>query len=103
MELQTMPSARVNAHMVLQRLQFVRTLTLWMVLGAAVLVVFDALSFERLFVLSFLGFLVTSEMTAPVNRASSWRRRLWPVTVVGLLGFGYVALTALVDAWPGGL
>jgi hypothetical protein len=78
-------------------------LTLWMVLGAAVLVAFDALSFELLFVASFLGFLVVSETTAPVNRAANWRRRLLPITVAGTIGLCYVAVTAIVNAWTGTL
>lgn len=89
--------------MVPQRLRFVRLLTLWMVLGAAVLSVFDALSFEVLFVVSFLGYLVTSELTAPVNRAANWRRRLLPITLVGLVGLGYVMMTTVIRAWNGTL
>jgi uncharacterized membrane protein len=89
--------------MVSHRLRFVRALTLWMLLGAVALVVLDALSYERLFVVSFVGYLLVSELTAPVNRAATWRRRLRPLTLVGLLGFCYVVVTTLAAAWPGGL
>ncbi|AUV82868.1 hypothetical protein C2R22_15485 [Salinigranum rubrum] len=89
--------------MVPQRLRFVRLVTLWMVLGAAVLSVLDSLSFERLYVVSFLGYLVLSELTAPVNRTANWRRRLLPITLVGVVGFGYVVVTAVMAAWAGTL
>ncbi len=87
--------------MVPQRIRFVRMVTLWMVVGAAVLSIFDALSFERLFVVSFLGYLVLSELTAPVNRVANWRRRLLPITVAGLVGFCYIVVMAVRDAWAG--
>lgn len=72
-----------------------------MVLGAAVLSLFDALSFEVLFIVSFLGYLVSSELTAPVNRAANWRRRLLPITLIGIVGLGYVVVTTLIRAWNG--
>jgi hypothetical protein len=77
--------------------------TLWMVVGAATLSVFNALSFERLFVVSFFGYLVLSELTAPLNRVANWRRRLLPITVIGLAGFCYVVVMAVRDAWTGAL
>jgi hypothetical protein len=89
--------------MVQHRLRFIRTLVVWMLLGLAVLSVFDALSFELVFVVSFLGYLVMSEVETPVNRTVTWRRRLWPITVLGTLGFGYILATHLLRALPPGV
>jgi hypothetical protein len=85
-----------------QQLRFVRVLMAWFVVSVSLLAVFDAVSFELLFVVSFLGYLVVRELTAPVNRTSSWRQRLWPVTVLGVLGFAYFVALRLVAVLPSG-
>lgn len=88
--------------MVRQQLRFLRALMIWFLVSTVIIAVLDTLTFELLFVVSFLGYLVARELTAPVNRTSSWRQRLWPITVLGVLGFAYFAAVRLLAVIPSG-
>lgn len=73
-----------------RRLEFVYAQTAIMVASVFVLVVLGAFSLELFFVLSLIGLLITTELTAPFTVTPEWRRRLRWVIVLGLLGFGYI-------------
>ena len=68
------------------------------VLGLALL---DALSLELFFVLSLIGFLIVTELTAPLNVSPTWRRRLRWVIAAGLLGFAVIVIRRILDILSG--
>ncbi len=71
-------------------------------LGVAVLLtLIDAFSLEAFFVLSFIGFLIVNQLTAPVNVTPRWRRRLRWITLCGLVVFGVLIGWRLLETQPG--
>ena len=85
-----------------KRQQFVYALVAWMVSVILLLAVLDALELELLFVISLIGLLVVVELTAPFNVTPRWRRRLLPVIVAGLAGFGYIVIRRIIEILPEG-
>lgn len=73
-----------------RRSRFITAQLAVMLASVLVLVVLDAFSLELFFVLSLIGLLVTTELTAPFTTTPAWRRRLRWVILLGLLGFGYI-------------
>lgn len=73
-----------------RRLQFVYAQTAAMVASIITLVLLDAFTLELFFVLSLIGLLITTELTAPFTVTPQWRRRLRWVILLGLVGFGYL-------------
>lgn len=63
-----------------------------MLAGTVALAALDSLSLELFFVLSLLGFLIVTELTAPVRVTPTWRRRLRWFVALGLAAFGYVVV-----------
>ncbi len=72
----------------------------WMLSAIVVLALFDALSLELFFLLSLIGLLIVTELTAPVNVTPEWRRRLRWVVLAGLAVFGYIVVRWLVGVFP---
>ncbi|WP_049991875.1 hypothetical protein [Natrinema salifodinae] len=78
-------------------MRFVRGHVAWMVATLLALVLLDAVSYELFFVLSLIGLLVVTELTAPFNVAPTWRRRLrWPI-LLGLAGFAIIVARRIVE------
>lgn len=73
-----------------RRLQFVYTQTAAMVASIIVLVLLDAFTLELFFVISLIGLLIATELTAPFTVTPQWRRRLRWIILLGLVGFGYL-------------
>ena len=65
------------------------------------LALLDALSLELFFVLSLIGFLIVTELTAPLNVSPAWRRRLRWVIVAGLIGFGIIVVRRILEILSG--
>lgn len=86
-----------------RRRQFVYGNVGWMLGTAAVLVVLDALSLELFFVVSLIGFLVLTELTAPFAVTPRWRRRLRWIIGFGLVVFGYIVVRRILAILPEGL
>lgn len=83
--------------------QFLFAQTGWMLASIAVLATVGALTAEYVFVLSFVGLVVVTALTAPVRATVSWRGRLrWPL-VVGALVFLVFAAVRTVEKLLGGL
>lgn len=80
--------------------RFVRAQTAWMLGSLVVLVLVDALTLELFFVASFLGFLVTVGLTAPVAVTPRWRRRLAWLAVLGFVAFGLVIVRRILAVLP---
>lgn len=89
--------------MVTRRHRFVYAQLAWMLAAALVLVLLDSLSYELFFVVSLIGFLVVTELTAPIRVTPLWRRRLKWVIAVGLGVFGYVVVRRILEILPPGV
>ena len=86
-----------------RRQQFVIGHVAWMlgvVLGLALL---GAVSLELVFVLSLIGFLVVTELTAPLNVSPRWRRRLRWLIAAGLLVFAVIVVRRILAILPEGV
>jgi len=79
-----------------RRLQFVYAQTAAMVASIVILVLLNSFTLELFFVLSLIGLLITTELTAPFTVTPKWRRRLRWVILLGLAGFGYLITRRLV-------
>lgn len=90
-----MPTAR--------RQRFIHGNVAWMLATVLVLVLLDSLSYELFFVISLIGFLVVTELTAPFNVKPRWRSRLKWLIGLGLLVFGYVVVRRILAILPEGL
>jgi hypothetical protein len=56
-----------------------------------------------MFVVSLIGLLVVTELTAPFTITPAWRRRLLWIIGVGLLGFGYIVIRRILEILPSGV
>jgi hypothetical protein len=73
--------------------QFLGAQAGWMVLGIALLASVGRLSAELVFVVSFVGLVVVTGLTAPVHATVGWRRRLrWPLLLGALVFLGFVGV-----------
>lgn len=86
-----------------RRQQFIIGTLAWMLGTVLVLVVLGFFSSELVFVLSLLGFLVVSGLTAPFTVTPRWRRRLKWLIGIGLLGFGYIVIQRILTILPPGV
>ncbi len=68
-----------------------------------VLVLLDSLEYELVFVVSLIGFLVVTELTAPFAVTPAWRRRIKWLIGVGLLVFGYIVIRRILAILPPGV
>mgnify|MGYP006993519837 CR=1 FL=1 len=67
------------------------------------LALLDALSYELVFVVSLIGFLVVTELTAPFNVTPRWRARLKWLIAAGLVVFGYIVVRRILAILPPGV
>ncbi len=74
-----------------------------MLVTIILLAVLNTLSIELFFVLSLIGFLVVTELTAPFNVTPEWRSRLRWIIIAGLAIFGYIVVHRLLAILPEGL
>ncbi|WP_458207716.1 hypothetical protein [Haladaptatus sp. NG-SE-30] len=82
--------------------RFVRAQVVWMLAVAYTLALLGALSMQLFFAASFLGFLVLVELTAPVNVAPRWRRRLKWVLLLGVVVTVYFVSRRVLEILPEG-
>lgn len=85
---------------VTRRQRFVYAHLAWMLSGALVLAILDALSYPVFFIISFIGFLVILERTALVWITPPWRRRLRLAIALGVAGMGYLVARRVVALLP---
>ncbi len=83
-----------------RRMRFVRGHVAWMLMAALALALLDAVSYELFFVLSLIGFLVVTELTAPFTVTPTWRRRLRWLIAIGLVGFAVVVVRRILAILP---
>lgn len=77
------------------RLRFLYLLVAWLLVALVVLSWFGSLNYDLFYVVSLIGFLVVTELTAPLNRIQQWRSRLGLIAVAGFLGFAYLVVTRI--------
>lgn len=83
-----------------RRLQFIHGQIAWMIATVLVLAALGSLSYELFFVLSLIGLLVVTELTAPFNTTPAWRRRLKWVILVGLVVFTAIVVRRIIQILP---
>lgn len=86
-----------------RRQQFLIGTIAWQLATILVLALLGALSVELVFVVSLIGVLVVTELTAPFAVTPTWRRRLLWVIGAGLLGFGYIVIRRILNILPPGV
>ena len=86
-----------------RRLQFVHAQIAWMLGAILVLGLLGSLTTELFFVISLIGLLIVVELTAPFRIAPRWRKRLWVVIALGLLGFGIIVIRRILAILPPGV
>ena len=86
-----------------RRLRFIYGQAAWMLTTLFVLTLLDALSLELLFVVSFIGLLVVTELTAPFTLTLRWRQRLKWLILVGLFVFGAIVIRRILAILPPGV
>lgn len=86
-----------------RRQRFIHAMTAWTLGVVLVLVLVGSLSYELVFVLSFIGLLVLTELTAPLNLTPQWRRRLFWLIGLGILVFGLIVLRRILEILPPGV
>lgn len=73
-------------------------------LGALLLLtLLTALTAELFFVVSLIGLLIVVELTAPIRITPQWRKRLWIVIGIGLVGFGVIVVRRILAILPPGV
>lgn len=83
-----------------RRQRFVHGLLAWLLASALVLSLLDSISYELFFVVSLIGLLIVTELTAPFNVTPQWRRRLrWPI-LLGIVGFGVIVVRRILEILP---
>jgi hypothetical protein len=65
-----------------------------------VLALLNSVTYELVFVISLIGFLVVVELTTPVNVTPRWRSRLKWLIAAGLLVFGYIVVRRILEILP---
>ncbi|WIV68876.1 hypothetical protein [Natrialbaceae archaeon AArc-T1-2] len=81
-------------------MRFVRGQLAWMLATVLVLTALGSLSYELFFVLSLIGLLIVTELTAPVNVTPAWRRRLMWLILLGLIGFAVIVVRRILEILP---
>jgi hypothetical protein len=83
-----------------RRLRFVHGVVAWQLAAVLALALLGAVELELFFVVSLIGFLVVTELTAPFNVTPRWRSRLKWLIALGLAVFGYVVLRRILRILP---
>lgn len=86
-----------------RRRRFIHGQTAWMLLSVLALALLDTLTLELFFVLSLIGFLIVTELTAPFNVTPEWRTRLKWIIGFGLVVFGYIVVRRILEILPSGV
>ncbi|XVH32204.1 hypothetical protein ACNS7O_03205 [Haloferacaceae archaeon DSL9] len=86
-----------------RRTRFIHAQLAWMLAVILLLALLDALALDLFFVLSLIGFLVVVELTAPFSVTPTWRKRLWIVIGLGLVGFGVIVVRRILEILPPGV
>jgi hypothetical protein len=83
-----------------RRQRFIHGTLAWLLATVLVLALLDSLTYELFFVVSLIGFLVVTELTAPFTVTPRWRRRLKWLIALGLLVFAYIVVRRILEILP---
>lgn len=86
-----------------RRVQFIHGQVAWLAASLLLLVLLESLSYELIFVIGLIGFLVVTELTAPFAVTPRWRKRLRWIIAVGLVVFGYIVIRRILEILPPGV
>lgn len=86
-----------------RRERFIHAQVAWTLGTILVLALLQSLTLELFFVVSLIGFLVVTELTAPFTVTPAWRARLKWLIAIGLLGFAYIVVKRILAILPPGL
>ncbi|QFU84121.1 hypothetical protein [Natronorubrum aibiense] len=81
-------------------MRFIRGQLAWMVAAVLALSVLGSFSYELFFVLSLIGLLIVTELTAPFAVTPEWRRRLRWLILLGLVGFAVIVVRRILEILP---
>ena len=81
-------------------MQFIRGQLAWMLAAVLALSLLGSFSYELFFVLSLIGLLIVTELTAPFAVTPDWRRRLRWLILLGLVGFGIIVVRRILEILP---
>lgn len=84
-----------------RRQRFIHAQVTWMLVCLVGLAALGSLSIELFFVLSLIGLLIVTELTAPLNVSPIWRRRLRWVILLGLVGFAAIVVRRILEILSG--
>ena len=87
----------------MRRLRVVHAQLAWMLGAILLLALLGTLTLELFFVVSVIGLLVVTELTASVRLTPRWRRRLRLVIALGLVGFAVIVIRRMLTVIPSGL
>lgn len=85
------------------RQRFIHAQLAWMLVALVLLAVLDTLSLRSFFLISLLGLLIVTELTAPINVTPTWRKRLRWIILAGLVVFGVFIVRFLLETLPPGV
>lgn len=86
-----------------RRVRFIFGQAAWMLASLLVLILLDSLSLELLFVVSFIGFLAITQLTAPFTITPAWRDRLKWIIAIALLVFAGIVIRRILAILPPGV
>ena len=86
-----------------RRLRFIYGQAAWMLAALFTLTLLDALTLELLFVISFIGFLAITHLTAPFTITPAWRHRLTWLIGLALLVFIAIVIRRILAILPPGV
>ncbi|ELZ14181.1 hypothetical protein C477_21085 [Haloterrigena salina JCM 13891] len=81
-------------------MRYIRGQLAWMLAAVLVLSLLGSFSYELFFVLSLIGLLIVTELTAPFAVTPDWRRRLRWLIALGLVGFAVVVVRRILEILP---
>ena len=82
------------------RIRLIHSQLGWMLCAILLLTLLGSLTVELFFVISLIGLLIVVELTAPFRITPRWRRRLWVVIALGLIGFGIIVVRRILEILP---
>ena len=81
-------------------MRFIRWQLAWMLAAVLALSLLGSFSGELFFVVSLIGLLIVTELTAPFAVTPDWRRRLRWLILLGLVGFAVVVVRRILEILP---
>lgn len=81
-------------------MRFIRAQVGWLIATILALSLLRSLSCELFFVLSLLGLLIITGLTAPINVTPAWRERLKWLILAGMVVFVAIVIRRILEILP---